>query len=124
MYNLLIVIYFVYVQVLPITQDNIQLVLMATIVANAFLKFSQSMSFFTSQFLSKNKNLLAFKIIIINSFIFTSFGLLANQPGAQEYLLLDTILPLLYLAVFSTIGKSDRIAKIIDRCFTISLTPH
>jgi hypothetical protein len=120
MYNLLIVIYFIYIQVLPTTQDNIQLVLMAAIVASAFLKFSQSMSSVTNQFLSKNKNLLAFKIIIINSFIFTSFGLIANQPGAQEYLLLETIFPLLYLAVFSTAGTSDNIIIIIGRRFTIS----
>jgi O-antigen ligase len=120
MYNLLIFIYFIYIQVLPITHDNIQLVLMAAIVAIAFLKFSQSMSSVTTQFLSKNKNLLAFKIIIINSFIFTLFGLLTNQPGAKEYLILETIFPLLYLAVFSTAGKSDNFAKIMDWCFTIS----
>ena len=120
MYNFLIVIYFLYIQVLPTTQDNIQLVLMAAIVAIAFLKFSQPMGSFANEFLSKIKNSFAFRIIIINSFIFTSFGLITNQPGAQEYLLLDTIFPLLYLGIFSTAGKNDNVARIIDWCFTVS----
>ncbi len=119
MYNLLIFIYFVYIQVLPITQDNIQLVLLAAIIFNTFFKFSQSMSSFTKKFLSENKNLLAFKILMINSFIFTSFGLITNKPGAEEYFFLDTIFPLLYLAIFST-GKSDNFVKMISLCFTIS----
>jgi hypothetical protein len=119
MYNLLIFTYFIYIQVLPTTQDNIQLGLLAAIIFNTFLKFSQSMSSFTKKFLSENKNLLAFKILMINSFVFTSIGLITSKPGAEEYLFLDTIFPLLYLAIFST-GKSDNFVKVISLCFTIS----
>jgi hypothetical protein len=126
MYNLVFFICFIYLQVLPTTQDPIQFFLIFLLLAGSLFRFSQSISSVTSKISSKDKNVderkktLAFKIIMINSLVFTLFGLMANQPGASEYLLIETIIPLVYLAIFFT-GKSNaNISKLINLCFTIS----
>jgi hypothetical protein len=121
MYNLLVFIYFIYVQVLPTTQDSIQLAIMLMLIATTVLKFVMGLSTQKplNKPLNKNKNLVAFKILIINSFIFTSFGFLANQPGAEELLFLETIFPLIYLVMFST-GSRDNMVRILNLCFTTS----
>jgi hypothetical protein len=117
MYNFLVFIYFIYVQVLPITQDSIQLVMLSVLIAGAVLKFVMSLSINKS--LKKNKNSIALEILFINSFIFTSFGFLAGRPGAQEILFLETIFPLIYLGIFST-GHRETVIKTLNSCFTIS----
>jgi hypothetical protein len=117
MYNLLVFIYFIYVQVLPITQDSIQLAMLLALMAGAALKFIMSLS--TNKSPRKNKNSIALEILFINSFVFTSFGFLAGRPGAEEILFLETVFPLIYLAIFST-GHRNTVIKILNLCFTIS----
>ena len=87
------------------------------LMASAVLKFIMSLSMNKSS--KKNKNSIALEIIFINSFIFTSFGFLASRPGAEEFLFLETIFPLIYLAIFFT-GHRDTVIKILNLCFTIS----
>jgi hypothetical protein len=117
MYIVLVFIYFVYIQVFPITQDTVQLAIVSILIASAILNFFMGLS--TKKFPKKNKNSIALEILILNSFIFTSFGFLASRPGAEEYLFLETIFPLIYLAIFST-GNRDAMVRILNLCFTTS----
>jgi hypothetical protein len=119
MYNLLLFIYFIYIQVLPVTQDVVQIVLLGILIASSLLSFTRSASSFAKKTFSKDKSFLPFKIIIINSFVFTLFGLFTNQPGAGEYLFLETIFPIVYIAIFAT-DKSENMVKIMNTCFTIA----
>jgi hypothetical protein len=117
MHDILVFIYFVYIQILPITHDSVQLVILSIIIATTLWKFIIGLS--KKKALKVSKNYFALKLIIINSLLFTLFGFIANRPGAEEFLFLETIFPLIYLAIFST-GNSDKMIRNINLCFTIS----
>lgn len=117
MHNLLIFIYFIYIQIFPITQDTIQLTIFSILFATAIFQFINSLH--KKRTLQTNNNVFALKVLLLNSFLFTSFGFLADRPGAGEILFLETIFPLMYLAIFSTTYR-DNMIRVLSLCFTTS----
>lgn len=120
MYKILLFGYLLFVQILPVTQDGVQLALLVIVFFLALLQhYNKTTAISQKIFSSTSKKYLALKVLFINSIIFTLFGFVTNQPGAFDYLLLDIILPLVFLTIFFA-GDRDNVTKIINYSFIVA----
>jgi hypothetical protein len=118
-YKIILFVYLLYIQIFPITQDNNQLLLLGIILMTSLLKHAHVSKLVGKEFSLNQVGINILTILMINSFIFTAYGFLKNQPGASEYVLLDITLPLIYIIILLADNSKDRL-KMINLSFTLS----
>lgn len=120
MNNLLLFIYLLYIQILPITQDNNQVAVLALLLfASIFFSKYKHLNYGQKKFIPHENGLSIIGLLLWSSIIFTAFGSISGQPGASDYFLLDIIFPVIYIIIFCSDYSYERL-KIFNLSFTVA----